>query len=304
VAALYERSGGSPLFIRQVLETEWAARALADHVRTLASSIDLQNAVRGSVERHLEGISPECRDVLVCAAVLGRDFDLAPLGALTELDPKTLLDCLDEAARGRLVMKCTGGRYAFVLPLVGDVLYKQLGAGERAVLHREAARVLESLHGGTGDVHAARIAHHFFRAAPAGVAREAFAYSVRAALHAEACGDARAAVKLWKQALRSLELVPASGPDRFESELGLANAHWLAGDEERAREALLEAAMLARALGRPEALAQAALAYARRVPSDDPRRGALLAEACDVAHDTQCLRAAGLLVRVILAAGD
>jgi DNA-binding winged helix-turn-helix (wHTH) protein/Cdc6-like AAA superfamily ATPase len=304
VAALYERTGGSPLFIREVLETEWAARALANELRSLASSIDLQNGVRASVERHLEGISPECRNVLVCAAVLGRDLDFAPLGALTGLDSKTLLDCLDEAVRARLVAKGTGGRYAFVLPLVGDVLYKQLGAGERAAWHREAARVLEGLHREARDVHAARIAHHFFRAAPAGVAREAFAYSVRAAQHAEASGDARAAVKLWKQALRSLELVPASGPARLESELALANAHSRAGDDKAACEAYLEAAMLARALGRPEGLAQAALAYARVAPSDDPRRGALLAEARDVAHDTQGLSAPGLLDRLTRDASD
>lgn len=303
-AALFERTGGSPLFTRQVLETEWAARALADEARSLATSIDLQNGMRAAVARHLEGVSPECHQVLVHAAVLGREFELAPLVELVGLDSERLLDCLDEATRAHLVTKRSSGPYAFVLPLVGEVLYKQIAAGERAVLHREAARVFETLHRDALDIHAARIAHHFFRGAPAGVAREAFAYSVRAANHAEACGDPRAAVKLWKQALRSLELLPASNPARFESLLALANARSLAGDDKGAREALLEAAMLARALGRPEALGQETLAYARVAASDGPREGALLNERCEVAHAGQGQLAARLPDRPPRALGE
>ena len=280
-AALHERTGGSPFFIRQVLETEWAARALADAARTFASSIDLQNGVRASVDRHLDGVSPECREVLVSAALLGKDFDFASLAAVTGLESKALLDHLDEAARGRLVMKRKDGRYRFVLPVVGDVLYQQLPGSERAARHRAVAEALEALHASALDVYAERIAHHFFRAAPAGTARQAFAYSVRAARHAEVRGDARGAVKQWEQAAWSLDLVPVSDPARLDVQLALASARVRSADDDGAREAFLDAAMLARALGRHEALAEAALGFSRLAGAGDVRGRALLTEARD-----------------------
>jgi predicted ATPase/DNA-binding winged helix-turn-helix (wHTH) protein len=280
-AALHERTGGSPFFIRQVLETEWAARALSDAARTFASSIDLQNGVRASVDRHLDGVSPECREVLVCAALLGKDFEFAALVAVTGLESKALLDHLDEAARGRLVIKRKDGRYRFVLPVIGDVLYQQLPGSERAARHRAVAEALEALHGSALDVYAERIAHHFFRAAPSGTARQAFAYSVRAARHAEVRGDVRAAVKQWEQAAWSLDLVPVSDPARLDVQLALARARMLSADDDGAREAFLDAAMLARALGRLEALADAALGFSRLAGTGDVRGRALLAEARD-----------------------
>lgn len=247
-SAIHERTAGSPLFVRQVLETEWASRALAEQARSVATSIDLQNAVRASLERHLDGISSECRDLLVSAAVLGKDFDFASLSASTRLGSQMVLDRLEEAVRARLVNRRKDGRYAFVLPLVGEALYKQLGAAERAERHRAAGEGLETLHRDVLDLHAARIAHHFCRAAPVGVARQAFAYSVRAARHAEVQGDARAAVKLWEQALRVLELVPESAAERLDALLSLARCRSLAGDAEGARQASADASALEGAL--------------------------------------------------------
>jgi predicted ATPase/DNA-binding winged helix-turn-helix (wHTH) protein len=302
-AALHERTGGSPLFIRQVLETEWAARALEDSARSFASSIDLQNGVRASIDRHLDGVSPECREVLVCAALLGKDLEFAALAAVTGLESKTLLDRLDEAARGRLVTKRKDGHYRFVLPLVADVLYQQLPASERAARHRAAAEALRLLYDSALDAHASRIAYHFFRAAPSGTAREAYAYSVRAARHEEVRGDARAAVKQWEQAAWSLDLVPVSDPARLDVQLALARARTLSADYDGARESFLDAAMLARALGKPEALAEAALEFSRLADASDARRSALLVEARGALETASGPRAPHLL-QLLLHADD
>jgi predicted ATPase len=277
--ALFERTGGCPLFVHQVLETEWAQRALADNARSIASSIDLQNGLMESIGRHLDGVTERCRDVLVNAAVLGKDFDFAPLASATGLARDALLDTLDDAARARLVHKSKEGRYRFVHPLIADVLYKQLSASERATRHRAAGEALVAFHRDALDVHAAHIAHHFFKAAPAGTAREAYDYSVRAAEHASLRGDARAAVSQWQQAGRALDFIPSSDALRLDVQMHLARARGQAGDADGAREAFLDAAMLARALGRSEALAESALGFAELSPKADSRRDALIGEA-------------------------
>jgi predicted ATPase len=73
--------------------------------------------------------------------VLGDEFDLALLGQVVNLGPDSLLSTLDKAVAARLVEERPGapGRYAFHHPLVRDVLYRGLPAGERARARRRVA---------------------------------------------------------------------------------------------------------------------------------------------------------------------
>jgi len=266
-AALHQRTGGCPLFIRELLETEWAARALDDEARAAATSLDLQRGLLEGIARHLDGLSAACRDVLAWAAVIGREFEFAPLAAVSGLKGKDLLDQLDRAVLARVVHK-TGGRYAFVHPLIADVLYKSLMASERASRHGVVGKALEQIHAGTVDVHAEAIARHFFKAAPTGLARSAFEYSVRAARNAGSRGNAMSAVRLWQQALEALDLLADANVDRLDVQLELARALATAGLEDRALDSFFDAAMLARALGRPAAVIEAAAELEKLAPGD------------------------------------
>jgi DNA-binding winged helix-turn-helix (wHTH) protein len=218
VSAVQERTGGCPLFVRQILDTDWARRALDDQARTQATSIDLRRGLVDSVSRHLEGVSAECRDAL------------------------------------------------------------------------------EQHYAGALDLHAAETARHFVRAAPTGAATDAYEYCRRAARHAAAKGDLRAAAKHWSRAMGVLDLVPGSEGARLEALLELARAHAGVDDGARAREALLDAAMLARALDRPDALAEATLDLARLVPRDEASR--LLDEARAAVARTSGPRAEALVRRL------
>jgi predicted ATPase len=249
---------------------------------SIETSIDLQNGVLASIERHLDGVSERCRAVLVWAAVIGSGFEFALLAAVTGVERQELLDLLEEANRAHLAAPHRDGGYRFVVPLVGTMLLKTLSASERAARHEKVASALEVIHASALDMHTARIARHFFRAAPAGNAEKAFGYSVKAARHAEQRGDARGAVKQWAQAARSLDLIPRSDAARLEVQLCLARAHARAEDKSGARDAFFDAAMLARALDDPASLVDAAIAFAALSKAGDPRREALLAQAHDV----------------------
>jgi predicted ATPase len=296
--AVHERTGGCPLFIHQILETEWARRALEDEVRSIATSIDVKRGLSDSVSRHLDGVSGPCRDTLTWAAVLGKTFAFAPLATVTGLDANALLNRLEEARRGHLVQRAEDGDYRFVHPLVADVVYGELSGSERAARHRAAALALEAHYAASLDIHAGKIARHFVRAAPAGTAREAFDYSARAARHAARNGDLRESARHWARAMRVLDLLPTREPARLDVLLELARAYTRTSDTERARNALLDAAMLARALGHSDALAEAALEFAGLVPPDDAQRRALLAEARSAVERTRGPRAEALTQRL------
>jgi DNA-binding winged helix-turn-helix (wHTH) protein len=255
-AAVHERSGGCPLLIVQLLETEWSRAALADEAATLATSIDLRRPLIEAATRQLQGLSVETRDALTWGAVLGKTFGFELLGRVTGLTPDELLDRLEEGQRVDVVQRDGVAEYGFVHPIVGDVLYKALGASERAARHRRVALALEAHFAATLDLHAGAIAHHLVRAMPIGTAREAFDYASRAARFSMSRGDARAAAKHWGRAVRALEFTPGREEAGLDARVELARAYLLIRDVERARAALLDASLLAHALGRAEALAR------------------------------------------------
>lgn len=277
--ALYERSGGSPLYLHQLLKTEWAERSLTESAVELASSMDLQQGLVESICRHADAVSAEARDLLTAAAVLGREFELAKLSMVSGFGQADLLGRLDEAVNARLLIKSKTGSYRFAHVLVRDVLYKKLSSAERSARHLFIGEKLAAHYGDAIDSHAAELAHHFVRALPNGDPSRAVDLSIRAAQHDVAQGAHKSAAKHWEQAAQALAQVRGDDARRTRVQLGLARARAKSGDAALAREAFLDAAILARTFAEPEALAECALGLAQIEGTDPTQRRAALEEA-------------------------
>jgi DNA-binding SARP family transcriptional activator/tetratricopeptide (TPR) repeat protein len=176
VQALHARTGGNPLFATELLQLAApggdaaAARVLAEVPRTL----------REVIGRRLQSLSPECRDVLAAAAVIGRDAPVGWLAAMLELDPATVLDLLEPAAAAGIVGETDGwlAGYRFEHVLIRDVVVAELPARRRAQLHAAIADVLSGL---PDDRALAAVAHHRRQAAPLGQVGMAIDASIAAA---------------------------------------------------------------------------------------------------------------------------
>ncbi|MGZ6258981.1 MAG: hypothetical protein ACXWQ6_10950, partial [Candidatus Limnocylindrales bacterium] len=141
----------------------------------------------------LDGLEPADRALVADAAVLGQNFTLAGLAAVSghaagELEPRlrTLVrrEILALEADPRSPER---GQYAFVQALIREVAYNTLARGDRKVRHLAAARFFESL--GTDELAGALAGHYLAAHANAAAGPEADALAGQARIALRAAGE-------------------------------------------------------------------------------------------------------------------
>ena len=254
---IHRRTGGNPFFIEEVLS----------HLMQAGVGIEaagVPEGVKEVVGGRLRNLEEDTQCTLGAASVLGRRFDLHLLETMVEeLSTAQIADALDEAVGAGLIREEPerAGRFAFSHALVREALYEGVAGGRRSALHARAGAALERLYGERPE-RVAEIAHHLLEAAAPSLADRAVDYAARAAdLALDQLAYEDAALQL-ERALRALELVgPANDERRCELLIALGDARSRAGDRSGGRAAFGPAARVARALGREDLLARAALGF-------------------------------------------
>jgi class 3 adenylate cyclase/tetratricopeptide (TPR) repeat protein/KaiC/GvpD/RAD55 family RecA-like ATPase len=262
--AMYAETEGNPFFVGEVLrhliETGGVRRDGDRWVVAEPDHITVPEGVRDVVGRRLNRLSATANDVLSVASVIGRDFDVELLLAVTDAGENDALSALDSATRARLVEETDVDTFRFAHALVRTTLYEELSATRRRRLHRHVADVLEKLH--PDDVRA--LAYHCTEAGPdAGDIGRALRYTLAAAeqsLAARAFADAEQGFR------RALELLDDGlhddAPERAAALCGLGEAQRDQGNP-AFRETLLDAGRQAIAAGAVPLLQRTVLANSR-----------------------------------------
>ncbi|GGM06003.1 AAA family ATPase [Dactylosporangium sucinum] len=242
VAALRERTDGNPFFLVELLRFGNAPAG------------QIPAAVTDVLARRVARLPAPTGELLRCAAVVGREYDLEVLAAVAGADPDTVLDDVDPAVAAGIVLEdAASGRFRFAHALVRDVVYRAQPATRRARRHATVARVLD----GTGRLSEA--ARHWLAAGPAhaGVAWRAAA---RAAGQARALRGHEEAVRLLAAARVAQAQDGACTPgDRYDLLMAHADACEWVGDRDGQLEAIDLACAAAVELGDVERLARAAV---------------------------------------------
>jgi predicted ATPase len=142
--ALRDRTGGNPLFLRQL------AQAGADGGST---------GVADAIERHVRRLPERTRAALATASILGHDLDLAVLADVAGDARESVARELQPAIAAGLVAEGPDRRLTFAHPLVREGLYAGLGSDQRAALHHRAGLALEALRPDATQA----LAFHFLR---------------------------------------------------------------------------------------------------------------------------------------------
>lgn len=308
VRAIHAETEGNPLFVGEILRllaTEGLLHAAPDDP---SWQLAIPQGVREAIARRLRHLSEGSNRTLGLAAVVGREFDLDLIAALSERSADDVLELFDEASAARVVTDVPGspGRLRFAHALIRETLYQALPTTRRVRLHRQVGETLERFHRDDPEPHLAELAHHFFQAAHAGLASRAVEYARRAGDRASGLLAYEEAARLYRMALGALQSDRSvDEAARCDLLLLLGDALARAGDAERAKEVFLEAAAVARRKGLASSLARAALGYGGRfvweAARGDPHLRQLLEDALAALGDEESALRARVMVR--LAAG-
>jgi class 3 adenylate cyclase len=245
-AAVVELAQGIPLF---AVET---VRALIDRdivqpfegVYRLTGAVDrltVPDSLHGLLAARLDSLSPEMRDVAADAAVLGSNFTVAALTALSRRNHETVIAATAELVRREMFEEADDPsapvierRHRFAQEMVRQVAYETLSRRDRKVRHLAAAQHLRTSTINDGEELIDVIAQHYVdaissvpraadladllehaiattsrageRAARTGAPARATAAFVSAATMSESdgyAGSPSAAALLWERAARA-----------------------------------------------------------------------------------------------------
>lgn len=173
--AIHQRTDGNPLFMTEVVGSIGPEEMTNDQ----AWIARIPEAVRDAILRRLNRLSEPCNQLLRTASIIGRDFDLPLLRALSpEIIEANILESLDEALGIRIVepLPAESGRYRFSNALIEQAVYEQIPLMGRAQAHAAAAETLERMLG----QHAGELARHFAEAGVIGSNEKMVRYSLMA----------------------------------------------------------------------------------------------------------------------------
>jgi oligopeptide transport system substrate-binding protein len=302
VEKLYEGTEGNPFFTKELVRSlldsggiskdqtgAWSLGAATD-----LSTGDLPATIQQAVERRIERLPEELREILSIASVIGKAFDSRDLEALA--GAKDVEDAIDRLVDEGLLeeeRESRGDRLAFSSGVVRDVLYGAISRRKRRSLHRRYAEEVEKRHGGRLERVYPQLVHHFSQG---DVPDKTVEYGLRMA---KAALDAFSSEEAARAARTVLEFLDEEweGDRALEGEarMLLAQAYRISGDVDAA---LKEAESAGRILGRENHKARAVTALllaaetawqARKV-EETTRLVQQVMEAAGVAGDNDSLR--------------
>ncbi|GAB4557752.1 MAG: hypothetical protein Tsb0020_02150 [Haliangiales bacterium] len=248
------RTGGYPFFIIEVLHSLRERGVVVEEpdgrLRWVdrKASLGIPSTVEGFLATRVDGLPDSEREVLMCAAVLGRACTPEALGEILQRSAQADLDALVE----RGLMSRREGLYAFASDMLLRVAYELIPADERTRLHLLAAARLHDPARYRPGYDDALIARHRELAGDTGAAADDY---LRAASHAARVGGNDDALR---QLGRALKLLPATdAARRFRVHAQREEIlHRLARPAEQLR-AIQSMGEMARALDDPACLARA-----------------------------------------------
>jgi predicted ATPase len=216
---LYKRTAGNPLFLANTVEYLLQHQTLTRGPDRWSLLKDLKAAgVPGSIQqlitRQIEDLPETTKRLIEVASVAGMEFALATIAAGSQLASDAVEVAFEEIIRrgqfiedrGVIVWPdaTTSRQYGFRHALYQEVVYSNLGAGERARIHRLIAERLETGYGPQSVEIAAELAVHLGQGKAYDKAAFYYQQAAEIALQRSAYREAESHVTAGLKMLKSL----------------------------------------------------------------------------------------------------
>lgn len=221
LAAVVERAGGNPLFVRELVSASRGARdmtSLPDSVETL-------------ILTRMDTLAPESRFLLRNASVLGARFELDLLAQIVQDELPGAGDVARWEQLGEFVAWEGAGRLHFLHDLFRAVAYEGLSFRRRREVHGRVGAALEERAGESVADVADLLSLHYHRA---GEHEKAWKYSVLAGRRAQERSANVEAVELYERALDVAERAGAAAAEIADVAEALGDVAELAAHYEKA----------------------------------------------------------------------
>jgi predicted ATPase len=231
---------GNPLFAQQSVlymaeQESMLGGTTGSQPSFTEEDLELAQSVRGLIGRRIDRLSEPAQRMLVAAAVIGRDFDVALLEAFGELSGHELREALEDATRARFLTSVGKDSYRFAHDLVRQRVLARLPLPRQQAYHLHVADTLERVYGKSAAEHAGELAYHLYQAGTAAEPQRTATFLRQAAANALAVGAFEEVLRLVESALA---LLPADSTSARAEALSLrGHALWGLGRLEDAKSA-------------------------------------------------------------------
>ncbi|MEK6286897.1 MAG: ABC transporter substrate-binding protein [Acidobacteriota bacterium] len=238
VQRLYDGTEGNPFFTKELVRSLLDSGGIAKDntgswglaAETGLSTDALPATIQQAVEKRIERLPEDLREILSIASVIGKTFDFGDLEMLAG-EKGAVEDAVDRLVEDGLIeeeRESRGDRLTFSSGVVRDVLYAAISRRKRRSLHRKYAERIESRHGGRLERIYPQLVYHFSQG---DVPDKTVEYGLRLARAALDAFSAEEAARSAKTALEFLD-EEWEGEKSLEAKarILLAEAHRMAGD--------------------------------------------------------------------------
>jgi tetratricopeptide (TPR) repeat protein len=164
IELVFRETEGNPFFVEEVLKSlieEGKISSSSDLEATDFETIETPSVVRDVIQRRLDTLDDEVRQVLSTASIIGDTFDFDMLSGMSELREGELIEELERAQRVKLVVEEKEDEYRFSHNKIRQVLYDGLPGRKRRKMHRLAGESIEKLIGEEKGDFIFDLSHHF-----------------------------------------------------------------------------------------------------------------------------------------------
>jgi archaellum biogenesis ATPase FlaH len=222
--AVHRQTEGNPLFVQEVVRFLVEEGLLTQKdgrwrpAKDTPLEMSIPEGLRDVIGKRLSLLSKECNQLLSTAAVIGREFDLEILRAVTDIDEDAFANALNEAVQLSIIEERSQVghvRYRFTHAFFRQTLYEELIAPRRLRLHQQVARALESKYASRLEEHATELAEHFSHSTDSADLEKAVTYSEMAARRAVDVYAYGEAVRLLDQSVNVQKVLDPNNKEKI-----------------------------------------------------------------------------------------